>query len=165
MIKRTFSALMAIFTVLVLISGQAQAHTALVSSVPGNQATVVAPDQLVLKFGDAVRLLNVELVHGPRHVIDFGFEVPAVSHDEFGFALPELMMGQHTVTWTAIGPDGHTVSDSFTFTNAAEGSEETAGMSHSHSHGGESHSHGGEMHSHGGGEPHSHGNGGHQHEH
>ena len=74
MMKRTFSALMAILACSALFSGQAQAHTDLVSSVPGNQSTVVAPEKLVLEFGDVVRLLNVELVHGPRHVIDFGFE-------------------------------------------------------------------------------------------
>ncbi|GFZ81747.1 hypothetical protein GCM10011403_26490 [Pseudohongiella nitratireducens] len=163
MMKRIFSALTAILALSALLSGQALAHTALSSSMPGNQSTVVAPDKLVLKFGDVVRLVDVKLVHGPRHVIDFGFQAPEVSHDEFGFALPELMMGEHTVTWTAIGPDGHTVSDSFTFTNAAEGSEEMAGMTHgghshngSHSHGGEQHSHGGEQHAHGAEDSHQH---------
>lgn len=158
MMKRIFSALTAILALSALLSGQALAHTALTSSMPGNQSTVVAPDKLVLKFGDVVRLVDVKLVHGPRHVIDFGFQAPEVSHDEFGFALPELMMGEHTVTWTAIGPDGHTVSDSFTFTNAAEGSEEMPGMAHGgHSHDG-THSHGGEQHTHGA-------EGSHQHEH
>jgi methionine-rich copper-binding protein CopC len=143
MMKRTFSTMMAVLTFTGLLSGVAEAHSALVSSVPADKAKVAAPEQLVLTFGDAVRLVDLKLVHGPRHEIDFGFEVNAAASNEFGFALPELMMGQHTVTWTIVGDDGHTVSDSFTFTNGAEGSAEMPGMAHgAHQGQGEGRNHG-----------------------
>lgn len=161
--KRTFSTLMAILTLTGLLSGMAQAHTALVSSVPADQAKVAAPEQLVLTFGDAVRLVDLKLVHGPRHNIDFGFKVPAAAGTEFGFALPTLMMGQHTVTWTVVGADGHTMSDSFTFTNGAEGSAEMPGMAHGAHAQGEARSHGSAHEHHA--EHSENAQGGHQHDH
>lgn len=99
-----------------LFAVQALAHSSLTASLPGNGADVVSPQQLALTFNEPVRLLRLSLVHGENHQIDFGFQAVTAAQSEFVFDLPALMVGAHTVTWTIIGSDGHTVSNSFGFT-------------------------------------------------
>lgn len=99
------------------------AHSALTASSPGHEAVVASPDTLMLRFNEQVRLLRVALVHGPSHNIDFGFVATTTAQQEFSYELPMLMQGEHTVNWTVIGADGHTVSNSFKFTVSSDGAE------------------------------------------
>jgi methionine-rich copper-binding protein CopC len=131
------------------------AHTALTASLPGNAAVVSSPEKLELTFGDEVRMLRLTLVHGAAHNIDFGFQPTTAAARTFSYNLPSLMLGEHTVTWTVIGPDGHTVSGDFKFSVSADGA---AAQTQEHNHGG--HSHGGAAHGHDAGHNH---DGGHQH--
>jgi methionine-rich copper-binding protein CopC len=115
-----------IAAVVLVPMGSAFAHSSLAASSPGHQAVVMSPDELMLRFNEQVRLLRVTLVHQPSHNIDFGFEASTAAQQEFSYELPMLMLGEHTVTWTVIGADGHTVSNSFSFTVSNDGAE--AGM-------------------------------------
>tara|TARA_R110002072_G_scaffold142853_1_gene288497 strand:- start:69067 stop:69501 length:435 start_codon:yes stop_codon:yes gene_type:complete len=123
-----FSVMLAAF------AGHAAAHTALTASVPANGSTVSSAEKLTLNFGGPVRLLRLTLVHGASHQMDIGFEAVATQQTEFSYELPALMNGAHTVNWTIIGADGHTISESFGFTvdPAASAAHADAAASHAH---------------------------------
>lgn len=101
----------------------ALAHSSLTASSPGHEAVVMSPEALMLRFNEQVRLLRATLVHQPSHNIDFGSADSTAAQQEFSYELPLLMLGEHTVTWTVIGADGHTVSNSFSFTVSNDGAE------------------------------------------
>ena len=134
-----------LFLCAALFSAHIFAHSSLTASLPGGGSEVSSPETLELTFNEPVRLLRLTLVHGPSHNIDFGFAAQTAPHESFTYNLPTLMTGEHTVTWTVIGSDGHTVTGSFGFSvNPQAGAAEM--QTHSH---GEHHHH--------------HGDGGHQH--
>lgn len=113
------------------VSGAVLAHGALSSSLPGDKAVVTAPEKLELTFNEAVRVLRLTLVHGTAHQIEFGFAPSTEPTQTLSYDLPMMMMGAHTVNWTVIGSDGHTVNGSFGFTVSADGAPAQP-MMHSH---------------------------------
>jgi len=124
------------------------AHSALTASLPGNEAVVSSPEKLELTFNEDVRMLRLTLVHGPSHNIEFGFQPSTAAAKTFSYDLPVLMLGEHTVSWTVIGADGHTVSGDYKFSVSADGAA-AATQAHDHGHGhGSDHSHGGGQHQH-----------------
>lgn len=124
------------------------AHSALTASLPGNEAVVSSPEKLELTFNEDVRMLRLTLVHGPSHNIEFGFQPSTAAAKTFSYDLPVLMLGEHTVSWTVIGADGHTVSGDYKFSVSADGAA-AATQAHEHGHGhGSDHSHGGGQHQH-----------------
>lgn len=112
-------------------AGKALAHGELSSSSPGHEAVVVSPEQLVLNFSDDVRLLRLSLVHGASHTIDFGFSPSTGAQRSFSHELPDLMIGAHTVNWTIIGSDGHTVTGEFNFV-VSDGGDQAEVQEHTH---------------------------------
>jgi|SRR5690554_1353377 len=118
---------------LALSSTGALAHSALTASLPGDGVVVAAPEKLELTFNEDVRALRVTLVHGERHQIDFGFTPNTSAQSTLSYELPALMNGAHTVDWTVIGTDGHTVNGSFGFTVSPDGEVATA-QEHDHHH-------------------------------
>jgi copper resistance protein C len=124
------------------------AHSALTASLPGNEAVVSSSEKLELTFNEDVRMLRLTLVHGPSHNIEFGFQPSTAAAKTFSYDLPVLMLGEHTVSWTVIGADGHTVSGDYKFSVSADGAA-AATQAHEHGHGhGSDHSHGGGQHQH-----------------
>jgi methionine-rich copper-binding protein CopC len=89
--------------------------------MPGDKATVTAPEKLELTFNEPVRVLRLTVVHGAAHQIEFGFTPSTEPTQTLSYELPVMMMGAHTVNWTVIGSDGHTVNGTFGFTVSAEG--------------------------------------------
>ncbi len=121
-----------LLTVLMAVpAGTAFAHGELSSSLPGHEAVVTSPEQLVLNFNDDVRLLRLTLVHGASHNIDVGFSPSTAAQRTFTHDLPDLMLGTHTVDWTIVGTDGHTVSGSFNFV-VSDGGDQAEVQEHSH---------------------------------
>ncbi len=110
-------------------AAKALAHNQLTSSAPGHEAVVVSPEQLVLNFNDDVRMLRLALVHGASHNIEFGFSPSTDAQSMFSYELPDLMLGAHTVNWTIIGADGHTITGSFNFV-VSDGGEEAEVQTH-----------------------------------
>lgn len=127
-----FAGLLAVMPAMVL------AHSALTASLPGNAAVVSSPEKLELTFNEDVRMLRLTLVHGAAHNIEFGFQPSTTPGTTFAYELPMLMMGEHTVSWTIVGADGHTVSGDFKFSVSADGAE---AQSEAHNHGGAHHHH------------------------
>jgi methionine-rich copper-binding protein CopC len=112
-------------------SATALAHSVLSSSMPGDKATVSAPEKFELTFNEPVRVLRLTVVHGAAHQIEFGFTPSTEPTQTLSYELPVMMMGAHTVNWTVIGADGHTVNGTFGFTVSAEGAPAHQ-MMHSH---------------------------------
>ena len=111
------------------------AHSSLTASLPGNQTVVSSPERLELTFNEGVRMLRLTLVHGASHNIEFGFQPSTDVQNSHGYALPQLMMGEHTVSWTVIGGDGHPVSGTFKFSVSPDGEaaqSQAAGGGHHH---------------------------------
>lgn len=92
------------------------AHSSLTESVPAKNAMLMqSPETLSLSFAGEVKLTKVELSSGNNQVVDFGFTPSADSAKAFSWPLPALKMGNYTVTWVALGHDGHKMSGNFQF--------------------------------------------------
>ena len=102
---------------LALTTANLYAHTALKASLPAAGAVVnMAPAELKLTFTEPVRLVKVEILHMGQHALDTGFKPTTEAKAEFVIGMPSLSPAGYTVNWSAIGDDGHTVSNSFAFT-------------------------------------------------
>jgi copper resistance protein C len=106
-----------IFAVLGLtMATGALGHAGLSESVPAKNAMLMqSPEALSLTFTGEVTLAKVKLSLGDDQAVDFGFAPSADSAKEFSWALPTLKMGNYTVTWNALGHDGHKMSGKFQF--------------------------------------------------
>lgn len=105
-----------IFLSALLFTGLVQAHTALKESTPANEATVAtAPQDITLVFNGPVRLVKLELmVMGQK--MNTSFKPASEAIATYVVETPGMHAGEFTVNWAAIGADGHTVSNSFSFT-------------------------------------------------
>lgn len=97
------------------IQGAAFAHTHISMSSPQSDETVSSPSVLMLTFGDAVRLVRLSVV-GANGDLDIGFTPVADAQARFHVPMPFMAAGAYVVNWTAIGADGHSVSNEFGFT-------------------------------------------------
>lgn len=98
-----------------VMQSAALAHTHLTMTSPQSGETVSSPSVLMLAFGDAVRLLRLSVV-GANGNLDIGFTPVADAQARFHVPMPAMAAGNYVVQWTAIGDDGHSVSEEFGFT-------------------------------------------------
>lgn len=92
-----------------------QAHTALKESTPGDGVTLsTIPSNLDLVFNADVRLIKLELM-GVGHEMATNFEPSSEVASIYKIQTPGMHPGEFTVNWAAIGADGHTVTNSFSF--------------------------------------------------
>jgi len=104
----------AVFTF--LLSATAFAHTALKEATPGNGVIVrAAPEHLNLTFNGPVKLVKLELM-GVGHEMPTNFKTNSEAKAAFVIETPGMHPGAFTVNWAVIGEDGHTVTDSYSFT-------------------------------------------------
>ncbi len=104
---------------LLILPLQAFAHTGLKTSVPADGATVQAMQSGIdLEFTAAVRLIKLELTSAGK-VISTSFKPSAETLTNYSLTDLNLDAGSYTVNWAVIGGDGHTVTNSFSFTVAA----------------------------------------------
>lgn len=98
-----------------VLSSVASAHNILKASVPANGATLqAAPDELVLEFNGAVRLVKLD-VEQEGQAIDVGFKPSVEAAKRFALPMQGLGMGATAVRFTLIGEDGHTVTGHMDF--------------------------------------------------
>ncbi len=108
-------------TALALVPVIASAHSTLTASEPAAGAEVSAPQELHLQFNKPLRLVMITLTHADGQVVTL--DVAAYMAEpaaEFTLPLPELSAGEWTVTWSALGTDGHAMREDIPFTVAAE---------------------------------------------
>ena len=93
-----------------------QAHTALKESTPGDGVTVnAAPGHIDLVFNGPVRLIKFDL-KASEHQCPTSFAVQSDAIATYRIETPDTHVGQYTAEWAAIGADGHTVTNTFSFT-------------------------------------------------
>ena len=104
-----------VLCLVLLIPAMGQAHTALKASTPKNGVTVATiPSDLDLIFNAEVRLIKLELM-GVGHEMPTNFEPSSEVASTYKIQTPGMHPGEFTVNWAAIGADGHTVTNSFSF--------------------------------------------------
>lgn len=105
-----------VVTVMLLFSGLALAHTSLKESTPADGATLSqAPAAIDLVFNADVRLIKFE-VRSESGLLKTEFQPMADSRASYSIVTPAMTQGRYTVNWAAIAPDGHTMTNSFSFT-------------------------------------------------
>jgi len=119
--------LLAVAGLAALLQSTAMAHTALKQAAPANGALVrVAPSEIELEFNGPVTLVKFELM-GAAHEMETEFKMVPEAKANFIVATPGIQAGDFTVNWSAMGADGHTVSNSFSFTVDPAATEDRAG--------------------------------------
>ncbi len=109
------------------ISAQAWAHTALTSSNPAEGASLeAAPKTIEMSFTEDVKLLRVVLTQ-EENEIDIDFKPITAAAASFSVQVPELSIGTYSVSWTVLGEDSHRVNGSFSF-GVGTAAEEHAGQ-------------------------------------
>ena len=100
-----------------LLAYEAQAHTALTESVPGDAAVVTEPPkELVLTFSTEVRLTALTIQGSGEEPRDLA-SLPNETAQEIVIAIDEdLAPGDYLITWRAVGADTHVVSGEIHFT-------------------------------------------------
>lgn len=104
---------------LVALPAISSAHTALSSSniVAGSEING-APQQLELKFGQAVGLAAVELV-GPENEMNVLKTVRSMKKAHL-VELPHMAPGVYVLRWRAVAKDGHVMTGEIPFTVLAD---------------------------------------------
>ena len=99
-----------------VLTFSASAHISLKQSTPTQEAMLMqSPEQLSLTFGGEVRLAKVIIKDEKNKSINFDFKPSSTPSIDFSWSLPSLAQGTYTVKWTALGGDGHKMTDTFRF--------------------------------------------------
>ena len=106
--------LAAVPAAVLLSAGPASAHTTLESASPGIGATVAAPSQVVLTFGDPVRFPEVVVTDAKGKQHQSG-KPQAVDNSVTEKISGTLAGGVYVVGWRVVAPDGHPVSGQYRF--------------------------------------------------
>lgn len=96
---------------LLMMTGQAAAHTTLQSTSPVSGAVLTqSPEQVTMTFGEPTRLTSVALVTtSSERRLSF---TPSGSATTFTIAAPALVVGRNELRWRALSRDGHPVEGS-----------------------------------------------------
>jgi copper resistance protein C len=95
----------------------AHAHSHLRSSIPAEGSTVAAPSQVVLGFSEVSQLAALTLTRGTESTLKVA-PLPPQPAQQLTVALPKLGAGAWTLTWRAVGDDGHVTHGNVHFTVA-----------------------------------------------
>ncbi|MCY4016683.1 MAG: copper resistance protein CopC [Gammaproteobacteria bacterium] len=99
----------------VVFSAAAFAHTPLKSSSPAADSTVAGVSVIEIEFNGPVRLVRLRVTQGEVEIpTEFAPNPEPLA--SFEIAAGNIPAGLVTVGWAAIGADGHTLTDTFSFT-------------------------------------------------
>jgi methionine-rich copper-binding protein CopC len=102
-------------SILFVLVATAHAHAHLAAAVPAEGSAVKAPQQVVLTFSEAGRITSMTLQREgeePHKLTPLPAEVAA----RITVPLPKLSPGKYTLSWRAVGDDGHIVPGALHFT-------------------------------------------------
>lgn len=98
------------------LSGSALAHVGLSSSTPAKGAMlVVPPSKLELAFSAPIRLVKLSLKDVSNQEIALILPSSTQSQAQYSLDLPVLAASSYTVSWVAMGDDGHKMKGQFEF--------------------------------------------------
>ena len=103
---------------LLLVPTFAFGHGTLLETVPVADSTVTAPENIVLRFNQNVKLIKFVVASEEGEEVETWFKGPHQGvWPEFTIptAPSRLGVGTYTVSYGFIGADGHTMTDSFNF--------------------------------------------------
>ena len=108
-----------------IVTAAAFAHTPLKSSSPAADSIVTQVSAVEVEFNAPVRLVRLQVMQG---VVEIPTEFAVNPQPAASYKIPaaNVPAGQISVEWAAIGADGHTLTDTFSFTvdpNAAAAAE------------------------------------------
>ncbi len=98
-----------------IVSLAAYAHTPLKTSSPAADSTVARVSAIEVEFNGPVRLVRLQVMQGEAEIpTEFAANPEPVA--AYRIETPSIPSGKITVEWAAIGADGHTLTDTFSFT-------------------------------------------------
>ena len=100
---------------LFLLVATAHAHAHLTAAVPAEGSAGKAPEHIVLTFSESARITALSLQREgeePRKLAPLPAEMAA----RIAIPLPKLLPGKYTLSWRAVGDDGHVVPGTLHFT-------------------------------------------------
>ena len=101
---------------LLLVPTFAFGHGKLLETVPVADSTVGKAEEVILKFNQNVRLIKFTVTSENGEELETSFNLPHQGvWPEFNIPVPNMISGKFTIVWGAMGDDGHTMTDSFTF--------------------------------------------------
>jgi len=111
--------LLAIFGALLItfaLTGTAQAHVKLTSTMPSDGATLAkAPKMAMLHYNKAIRLVKINLKREDNKIaLNYKASKKASKMQHISF--PRLTAGQYDLAWTIMGNDGHKMKHRISFT-------------------------------------------------
>lgn len=111
--KFKFTATLA--TCLVLLASNVAAHTAITAtSIPNGGTIAASPPAYTVTYGAPVRLASVTLVNGAGQNMPLAF-ARGGADTSFAVPFPHLGAGSYTMTFRAMGGDGHVMNNQTTF--------------------------------------------------
>ncbi len=107
-----------VVAVLATIPAVAFAHAHLTTASPAENATVVAPTQVVLGFTQPLEksFSTIEVWDAGGKRIDDGKPLAGTDTEHLAIGLPKLPAGTYKVIWHATSVDTHRTEGNFTFT-------------------------------------------------
>lgn len=104
-------------TTILLSAHSAFAHIHLMSASPAiNATTSVTPTKLTLNFADEVMLMSIKVVDAQQQNVPLNYEINHGMKKSFDVPLTLSAKGKYTVTWGAMGNDGHNMTGDYSFT-------------------------------------------------
>jgi copper resistance protein C len=100
---------------LLALTATAHAHAHLTDSEPRDGSTTKAPEHLVLAFSEAARLTAVTLQREGGELRKLA-PLPTTMAARITLPLPRIEPGKYTLSWRAVGEDGHLTSGALHFT-------------------------------------------------
>jgi len=97
---------------------QAQTPTKLVSAQPAPNSNVSSPQAILLKFSEQISkpLSSITLTDARANTVAT-MQMPAPDAQSLSLMPNQtLAPGQYTISWTAVGPDGHKETGTYHFT-------------------------------------------------
>lgn len=98
------------------LSGSILAHVGLSNSTPAKGAMLMAPpSKLELAFSAPIRLVKLSLKDASNQEIALMLPSSTQSQAQYSLDLPVLAASSYTVSWVAMGDDGHKMKGQFEF--------------------------------------------------
>lgn len=110
----------AVLATFALYALEAGAHAKVIESTPAADAVIaVAPKEIVLVFKSPTRLTALSIEGAGQAKQALG-PIPTESTARIVVAAPSLKPGEYTITWNAVGQDGHMGNGTIKFTLQAK---------------------------------------------
>ncbi len=100
-----------------VFSMQVVAHTSIEMTIPDNEATLdKVPESISIHTANKIRLTKVVLQYDDHEVIELDISKFNGFEKDFTIPIEPMGAGMYSISWRALGQDGHTLKGEFKFT-------------------------------------------------